>query len=333
MWVKQLMDEFYNWLWYRKAYTTCGQIQNFFKFILFTLLSVIIFVLISFAGSEGLTNQGVWLLKSLRIIVAIDICFFFIRFTHLCSSLRELNFIIFLHCLIHLTILANVLLELVLTTNLTFEEAMSKKDTIIFKIVYIIAIIRCFYYAALVIFYILCSPCIIQNILEKRRQREDLLLAIRRSRNNSLFLQEGQVIGLPLLVDNRRGQPIPERIPEEEFLPYDPVPQNNNAPRASFHNRLLNIMGQEDIEPIERNTLDLLKRVKYFTDRDNLAGVECSICLQPLSDFQDEQLIYLPCSRKHIFHSNCIIDWLKRDRNCPLCRVGVNSDLLKYSGY
>ena len=43
---------------------------------------------------------------------------------------------------------------------------------------------------------------------------------------------------------------------------------------------------------------------------------ECSICLDK---FQKKNIVNrLPC--RHIFHYNCLRDWLKDNNTCPLCR-------------
>lgn len=45
----------------------------------------------------------------------------------------------------------------------------------------------------------------------------------------------------------------------------------------------------------------------------------CSICLYGYK--VDEKLVKLNCS--HIYHKECIFDWFKKSRNCPLCRLSV----------
>ena len=45
----------------------------------------------------------------------------------------------------------------------------------------------------------------------------------------------------------------------------------------------------------------------------------CSICLYGYKE--DEKLVKLNCS--HIYHKECIFDWFKKSRNCPLCRLSV----------
>lgn len=48
---------------------------------------------------------------------------------------------------------------------------------------------------------------------------------------------------------------------------------------------------------------------------------DCSICM---SEFEsDDKIIQLQC--KHIFHSDCIIQWLKEKRICPNCKKPINT--------
>ena len=47
-------------------------------------------------------------------------------------------------------------------------------------------------------------------------------------------------------------------------------------------------------------------------------GPTCPICLE---EFQDgEQVSTMPCHGQHEFHTQCISDWMKAHRNCPICR-------------
>jgi len=45
----------------------------------------------------------------------------------------------------------------------------------------------------------------------------------------------------------------------------------------------------------------------------------CSICLVDF-DEQDKDLIALLCLTKHIFHESCLLEWLKVQGYCPMCR-------------
>lgn len=62
--------------------------------------------------------------------------------------------------------------------------------------------------------------------------------------------------------------------------------------------------------PIEYTTIQ-------YTDNENIDT--CSICLYGYKE--DEKLVKLNCS--HIYHKECIFDWFKKSRNCPLCRLSV----------
>ena len=45
--------------------------------------------------------------------------------------------------------------------------------------------------------------------------------------------------------------------------------------------------------------------------------IDCSICL-----FERMQVV-LPCG--HAFCEDCITDWLKRERECPMCRENIGA--------
>ncbi|CAD8083006.1 unnamed protein product [Paramecium sonneborni] len=48
---------------------------------------------------------------------------------------------------------------------------------------------------------------------------------------------------------------------------------------------------------------------------------DCAICMCSFED--NDKVIILTCSEKHVFHTDCIVDWLKLNSNCPLCRKQV----------
>lgn len=65
---------------------------------------------------------------------------------------------------------------------------------------------------------------------------------------------------------------------------------------------------QKTIEKIKKNKISSVD----ITDSDKT----CSICLE---DFcSEKEIIILDC--KHIYHSDCIIEWINKDTSCPLCR-------------
>jgi hypothetical protein len=55
---------------------------------------------------------------------------------------------------------------------------------------------------------------------------------------------------------------------------------------------------------------------------------ECVICL---GDFKKKDNVKVFCCGKHIFHSKCLSDWLKKSVICPLCKYNMKLELIKYN--
>lgn len=70
--------------------------------------------------------------------------------------------------------------------------------------------------------------------------------------------------------------------------------------------------------------ISLLRQLSY-TKRDN-SEEECIICL---GDFEvgDEIQPFPDCGHK--YHPSCLLEWLKNKVNCPMCRRGARSSLIK----
>ena len=48
----------------------------------------------------------------------------------------------------------------------------------------------------------------------------------------------------------------------------------------------------------------------------------CTICLAAFEG--GDAMTALPCHPRHVFHAQCIVPWLKRQRFCPLCQRDIN---------
>jgi hypothetical protein len=58
--------------------------------------------------------------------------------------------------------------------------------------------------------------------------------------------------------------------------------------------------------------------VKYSPALALESDPECRICFQ--SFVPDEEIMLLPCDKKHVFHKFCISGWFKVSPTCPMCR-------------
>jgi hypothetical protein len=87
------------------------------------------------------------------------------------------------------------------------------------------------------------------------------------------------------------------------------IQSNNNHP-----------VSEEILQQLPEIDVDLSK-----LDDDNK---NCVICLQ---DFQNgEKATFLPCF--HIFHTECIKNWLQNENTCPICKFKLTLDNLNGQG-
>ncbi|RVW35554.1 E3 ubiquitin-protein ligase RING1 [Vitis vinifera] len=65
--------------------------------------------------------------------------------------------------------------------------------------------------------------------------------------------------------------------------------------------------------PATRASIEALEKIKF--EDVNLTG-KCIICLEEFAT--ESEVSRMPCS--HVYHKDCIIEWLERSHMCPLCR-------------
>ncbi|KAK3590232.1 hypothetical protein CHS0354_041299 [Potamilus streckersoni] len=62
------------------------------------------------------------------------------------------------------------------------------------------------------------------------------------------------------------------------------------------------------------------KQVKYFQQlKQKFPNETCPVCLV---DFELKEYVSV-CPCQHIFHQNCLIEWLQHKNACPLCKAPV----------
>lgn len=231
------------------------------------------------------------------------------------SRYKEPHLFLFLHVALHVSIIVCYFwtLHVKYIAHITSDEKNG-----ITKVFYVCIplSLRVLVYTILTGVTVLFGPCILYSILKKRRQRRGLYERIRFARNSGSLLIRDSLIG-----EGQANFQAANNNPEVDQLLLNPQmfeepPQMVRRP--TIQEALLNLL--QGMQPIQRglDNFDRLKRVPYEAEKNRLDYDECSICIMPFGEEPKEVLIYLPCNRKHIFHEECIIQWLKHERDCPL---------------
>ncbi|XP_019433500.1 PREDICTED: probable E3 ubiquitin-protein ligase RHC2A [Lupinus angustifolius] len=69
--------------------------------------------------------------------------------------------------------------------------------------------------------------------------------------------------------------------------------------------------------PASKAAIESLKKVNL---EKGMTKESCSVCLEEL--IEEEEVLAMPC--KHMYHQECITNWLQRCDTCPLCRFSMN---------
>jgi len=80
--------------------------------------------------------------------------------------------------------------------------------------------------------------------------------------------------------------------------------------------------GEENANNSNNDSLFNQLPVHKFNDVDKLEEnkKECVICMEKF--IKNDEIITLPCI--HMFHKNCIKNWLDRSNICPICKLVIN---------
>ena len=73
----------------------------------------------------------------------------------------------------------------------------------------------------------------------------------------------------------------------------------------------------------DKQKIRLLNDTINYMDNESVESVvgECSVCLDSLNN--SEELIQLVCG--HIYHKECVHEWISRKNTCPNCRKSILS--------
>jgi len=77
--------------------------------------------------------------------------------------------------------------------------------------------------------------------------------------------------------------------------------------------------------PTSRAALRELE-VVFFNPKEHTETTDCPVCQEDFN--KDEQLNRLECN--HLFHKQCLKEWLERHNTCPMCRHELQTDDPEY---
>ncbi|SCN58665.1 RING zinc finger protein, putative [Plasmodium chabaudi chabaudi] len=73
----------------------------------------------------------------------------------------------------------------------------------------------------------------------------------------------------------------------------------------------------EDISPDNNENINNLD--KQTSENEDM----CSICM--MDYMGNDNIMIMPCDKRHFFHSNCLSKWLNKSQVCPICRTNIVS--------
>ncbi|EXC17829.1 E3 ubiquitin-protein ligase RING1-like protein [Morus notabilis] len=75
-------------------------------------------------------------------------------------------------------------------------------------------------------------------------------------------------------------------------------------------------------KPAAKSAVDELGKGMFTGSYDPASKMMCSICMEEVKI--GSHITRMPCS--HMFHSDCIVEWLNKSHTCPLCRFSLPTD-------
>ena len=168
-----------------------------------------------------------------------------------------------------------------------------------------------------------------EKLMEKIKEKEVMLDNYKRKYNEQKY---------KLLELQKQIKEITDKEKEKiKFIPKEKEKNKNNfIPKEKKSNNFINDKFEENLalkavedqifnelnsyinktnkeEFIESNRLDRIENIKF--NIDNSTFFQCGICMDTFQD--GEQLKKLSCS--HIYHKDCLNQWIQAKKDCPLC--------------
>lgn len=104
----------------------------------------------------------------------------------------------------------------------------------------------------------------------------------------------------------------------------DPRPRQDTAAPTTASDQLAYRYGGFGGVPASAAAIAGLERRNYDDD-DGAAAAECVICMV---DYEaGDEISVMPCTKRHMFHVECLGEWLARSHLCPLCRHALPTEV------
>ena len=103
----------------------------------------------------------------------------------------------------------------------------------------------------------------------------------------------------------------------------NPISLDVNSGRRYINDltEMINELHKMEESPVDESILKILPESKIKNiDKLPQDKRNCVICMD---DYKENELVLtIPCY--HIFHKNCIKEWFKKDKTCPICKFVLN---------
>ena len=314
--VKIMLSDLWNWL--GDSTETLSQCQLKFKFLVLTFSMLLTLysdeLMANTSDPDKQSSIGEYAVYTLLVSVYYEWIYIFLSAFSLCWVRKQPNLFILSYVVNNISLIA-VLFYIGIEYAFNYDDLKYHTATFVYGLG--LLIVRTFAYICVYFFYLAVSPVLIYRYYKQIKLRMAYGDAIRgiiqprsiRSRRANLLFAE---LGLS------RGEieALQDEILAESFL--DSVDGRNRYTQDS-------LMATGDNEQSFSN---LVYRVSYQSEKDNLDHSDCPICITPYSEDPDCDLIYLPCNRKHIFHASWILVWLKTKNEWPLWKHEISQRMI-----
>ena len=143
--------------------------------------------------------------------------------------------------------------------------------------------------------------------------------------NNSTSQYNDRGVGNELIQKNNKYNNLNPIFSQNAYMPMPPFLINNNI---NYNNNFLNQNNDFNINEKKVDTILNNLEEKKFSEISIILKAEnfnkCSLCKQMF--LEDEKILIYSC-KLHIFHKNCIKNWIRNHINsssCPTCSINNN---------